>query len=54
MYKLTVINQFGYVSILKGDDLERLKIVAKRLNSNGCDCEITQEVCLFRIVSIDK
>lgn len=54
MYKLTVINQFGNVSVLKGDDLERLKIVAKRLNANGCDVEITEEVVRFRIIDINK
>ena len=54
MYKLTIINQFGHTSVLKGDDLERLKIVAKRLNSNGCDVEITQEIVLFRIVDLNN
>ena len=54
MYKLSVINRFGQVSILKSDDLERLKVVAKRLNANGCDVEITEEVVLFRIVDINK
>ena len=54
VYKLSVINRFGQVSILKSDDLERLKVVAKRLNANGCDVEITEEVVLFRIVDINK
>ena len=36
------------------DDLERLKVVAKRLNKQGCDVEITEEVVLFRIVDINK
>ena len=36
------------------DDLERLKVVAKRLNKQGCDVEITQEVTLFRVVSLNK
>ena len=54
MYKLSVINRFGQVSILKSDDLERLKVVARRLNKQGCDVEITREVVLFRIVDINK
>ena len=54
VYKLSVINRFGQVSILKSDDLERLKVVAKRLNKQGCDVEITQEVTLFRVVSLNK
>lgn len=54
MYKLTIINQFGHASVLKGDDLERLKIVAKRLNNNGCDVEISIETVIYRIVSLDK
>ena len=54
MYKLVVINKFGVTTEIKGKDLERLKIVAKRLNANGCDVEITKEVVLFRIVDINK
>lgn len=54
MYKLTIINKFGVSSVIYNDDLERLKVVAKRMNKNGCDCEITQEICLFRIVSLNK
>ena len=54
MYKLSVINRFGQVSILKSDDLERLKVVAKRLNKQGCDVEISTEVTLFRVVSLNK
>ena len=34
MYKLVVINKFGVTTEIKGEDLERLKIVAKRLNDN--------------------
>ena len=54
VYKLVIINKFGVTTEIKGDDLERLKIVAKRLNANGCDVEITREVVLFRIVDINK
>ena len=54
MYKLTIINKFGVSSVIYNDDLERLKVVAKRLNANGCDVEITEEVVLFRIVDINK
>lgn len=52
MYKLTIINRFGQLSIVTDDDLERLKTIAKRMNKNGCSIEITKEVCLFRIVSM--
>jgi hypothetical protein len=54
MYKLTIINKFGVSSVIYNDDLERLKVVAKRLNKQGCDVEITQEVTLFRVVSLNK
>ena len=54
MYKLTIINKFGVSSVIYNDDLERLKVVAKRLNKQGCDVEITQEVTLFRGVSLNK
>ena len=54
MYKLSVINRFGEVSILKSDDLEWLKVVAKRLNKQGCDVEISTETVLYRIVSLNK
>lgn len=54
MYKLTVLNQFGKVCIMKDDSLERLKIVAERMNKNGCSVEITQEVVLYRIVQMDN
>ena len=54
MYKLVVINQFGESSVLKSDDLERLKVVAKRMNKNGCSVEITKEVVVYRVISLDK
>ena len=54
MFKLTIINKFGVSSVIYNDDLERLKVVAKRLNKQGCDVEITQEVTLFRVVSLNK
>ena len=54
MYKLTIINKFGVSSVIYNDDLERLKVVAKRLNKQGCDVEITEEVVLFRIIDINK
>ena len=54
MYKLSVINRFGQVSILKSDNLERLKVVAKRLNKQGCDVEISTETVLYRVVSLNN
>ena len=54
MYKLTIINKFGVSSVIYNDDLERLKVVAKRLNKQGCDVEITQEVTLLRVISLNK
>ena len=54
MYKLTIINKFGVSSVIYNDDLKRLKVVAKRLNKQGCDVEITQEITLFRVVSLNK
>ena len=54
MFKLTIINKFGVSSVIYNDDLERLKVVAKRLNKQGCDVEITQEVTLFRVISLNK
>lgn len=52
MYKLTVLNKFGKISVITSDDLERLKTIAKRMNKNGASIEITKEVCVFRIVSM--
>lgn len=52
MYKLTVVNQYGKVSILKGKDLNELKKVAKRMNKNGCSVEISKETVIFRIVQV--
>ena len=54
MYKLTIINKFRVSSVIYNDDLERLKVIAKRLNKQGCDVEITEEVVLFRIIDINK
>ena len=54
MYKLTVLNKFGKISVLTSDNLEELKKVAKRLNANECDVEITTEKVLYRIVSLNK
>ena len=54
MYKLTIINQFGKVSILNGEDLDRLKLIAQRLNSQGCSVEITQEVVVYRNIQINE
>ena len=54
MYKLTIINKFGVSSVIYNDDLERLKVVAKRLNKQGCDVEISVEKVLYRIVSLNK
>ena len=54
MYKLTVLNQYGKLSILTSDNLEELKRVAKRLNKQGCDIEITitRTEVLYRIVNM--
>ena len=54
MYKLTIINKFGVSSVIYNDDLERLKVVAKRLNKQGCDVEISVEKVLYRIVSLNN
>lgn len=54
MYKLTVLNQFGKISVIRDDNLERLKVIAERMNKNGCSVEITQEVVLYRIVQMDN
>lgn len=54
MYKLTVLNQYGKFSVLTSDNLEELKRVAKRLNKQGCDIEITvtRTEVLYRIVNM--
>jgi hypothetical protein len=54
MYKLTVLNKFGKISVMTSDNLEELKKVAKRLNANECDVEITKEEVLYRVVSLNK
>ena len=54
MYKLTIINKFGVSSVIYNDDLERLKMVAKRLNKQGCDVEISTETVLYRVVSLNN
>ena len=54
MYKLIIINKFGVSSVIYNDDLERLKVVDKRLNKQGFDVEISTEVTLFRVVSLNK
>ena len=53
MYKLTVLNKYGKISVIKGDDLERLKIIAERMNKNGSSVEITQEIVLYRIIQMN-
>ena len=53
MYELTVLNKFGEISVIKGDDLERLKIIAERMNKNGASVEISQKVVLYRIVQMN-
>lgn len=52
MYKLTVLNRFGKLSVMTSDNLEELKKVAKRLNANECSVEITKEEVIFRIVNM--
>ena len=54
MYKLTIINKFGVSSVIYNDNLERLKVVAKRLNKQGCDVEISTETVLYRVVSLNN
>lgn len=54
MYKLTILNKFGQFSVIEDDDLDRLKLIATRMNKNGCDVEITKEVVLFRIINTNK
>jgi hypothetical protein len=53
MYKLTILNEFGQFSVIEDEDLDRLKLIATRMNENGCSVEITKEVVLFRIVDIN-
>lgn len=54
MYKLTVLNRFGKLSVMTSDNLEELKKVAKRLNKQGCDIEITvtRTEVLYRVVNM--
>ena len=54
MYKLTILNKFGQFSVIEDTDLERLKLIATRMNKNGCDVEITKEITLFRVISLNK
>lgn len=53
MYELVIKNQDGIFSKITSDDLNRLKVVAKRLNSNGCDVEIIEKRVVFRIVNVE-
>lgn len=52
MYKLTIINQFNQISVINSDNLDRLKLVAQRLNKQGCSVEITKEVVLYRNIQM--
>lgn len=54
MYELIIRNQTGVYSKITGDDLDRLKVIATRLNSNGCDVEIIEKKVVFRLVQIEK
>ena len=56
MYEMVIINRFGKLSIMRGDNLEELKKVAKRLNEKGCDIEIIETVrkVLYRRVSLNN
>ena len=49
MYEMVIVNQFGKVSVIKSYNLEELKKVAQRLNSNGCDVEIIEKKVIYRI-----
>lgn len=54
MYEMVVINKFGKLSVLNGDNLEELKKVAKRLNEKGCQVEISKKVVVYRRVQINN
>lgn len=54
MYEMVIVNQFGKVSVIKSYDLEELKKVAQRLNSNGCDVEIIEKKVVYRIVQMNN
>lgn len=56
MYEMVIINRFGKLSVMRGDNLEELKKVAKRLNEKGCDIEITKVIrkVMYRRVSLNK
>ena len=54
MYEMVIINRFGKLSIMRGDNLEELKKVAKRLNEKGCDVEISKRVVMYRRVKINN
>ncbi len=53
MYKLTVLNKYGKITVIKGDNLERLKVIAERMNKNGASVEISVETVVYRIVQMD-
>jgi hypothetical protein len=54
MYKLSILNKFGQYFEIKDDNLERLKLIAKRMNANGSDVEITKQEVLFRIINMNN
>ena len=54
MYKLRILNKFGQYSEIVDDNLERLKLIATRMNGNGSNVEITKEEVLFRIVNMNN
>ena len=54
MYEMVIINRFGKLSVMRGDNLEELKKVAKKLNEKGCDVEISKRVVMYRRVKINN
>lgn len=52
MYKLVAVYKNGGYIELKSNNLEGLKKTAKEYNKQGCSVEITQEICVFRIVNV--
>ena len=51
--KLIPISEKKTLILIK-EDLEELKKVAQRLNSNGCDVEIIEKKVIYRIVQMNN
>ena len=53
-YNTMIKNYIAVVKQLNGEDLDRLKLIAQRLNSQGCSVEITQEIVVYRNIQINE